>query len=393
MVESRIKSIPDEELQYRSQEVKANNKTVITPIKSIDPSKMPMATIINEKVGYINELYARLSKERIYKHMTGSNDSLIYKLNQLKKKSTNSANSMQFCFLEFKDNDLPAQKEIEYMTDQAYVYSDITPIPILSKFVDRITDVVVDGTKKTYTPNEAKFERVKKYIIGAIDTITQLNSKPIMGYIPDYRYYFDELVKIYVDRGINTFYYDAHLSNPVTLQGSLRAFMRELNKQEMLEKSFVHMINPGYGRGIKDSSMIPAKDILGFGLGIDSLGERHMSPRYAPQVYENMAKNPDNKYRLFIKNSYGYLRTVEKEEIKTHYPNDSQINVLQFLKPGKSNSKIQNAFNVEQLALESAHLKNNIVRSEPILQYIDKKSNIGENDIKLLRRSKINQKK
>ena len=353
MAEARIKSTPDEDLQYRSQEVKANSKTVVTPVKAIDPSKIHPSVSISKRIECVNELYAGLSKEKLSNHITGSDSSLIYQLNRVQKKFKNPTKELQFCFLGFKDESIPTQKEIEYVTDQAYVFSDITPLPMLSNFVGRIANITTKGNRKVYTPNDTKFGRVKKYLVDAIETIEQLNNKPIMGYIPDYRYYFDELVKIYANKGINTFYFDAHLSNPNTLQGSLRAFMRELNKHGILEKSFIHMINPGVGRGIKDSSIIPAKDILGFGLGIDSLGDRHMRPILNAAVIENMRKNPDNRSRLFSKNTYGYLKTSEKKEIEAFYPNDSGVDISEFLISDRPDSKIQNAFNVEQLSLES----------------------------------------
>ena len=393
MAEAKIKSNPDEELQYRSQEITANHKTIATPIKSIDPSKIHSPVSISKRVDCVNELYAGLSKAKLSSHITGSESSLIYHLNGIQKKFRNPSNELQLCFLEYKDESLPTQKEIEYMTDQAYVYSDVTPLPMLSNFVERITNVTLKAKRKVYAPNYSKFAKVKKYLNDAIEVIEQLNSKPIMGYVPDYRYYFGELIKIYADKGINTFYFDAHLSNPITLQGSLRAFMRELNKQGILEKSFIHLINPGIGRGIKDSPLIPAKDILGFGFGIDSLGDKHMRPVLNKAVLENMKKNPDNRSRLFSKKSYSYIKTSEKDEIQEFYPNDSGIDVSEFLISGKPDSKIQNAFNVEQLALESTNLRNQISQSKSILKYIDKKSNIQEDDIKILKRAKIKQKK
>ena len=68
-------------------------------------------------------------------------------------------------------------------------------------------------------------------------------------------------------------------------------------------------------------------------------------------VLENMKKNPDNRSRLFSKKSYGYIKTSEKSEIEGFYPNDSGIDVSEFLISGKPDSKIQNAFNVEQPGL------------------------------------------
>lgn len=389
MVEARIKSTPDEDLQYRSQEVRANNKTIVTPIKALDPGRISRSISINKKAECISELYAGLSSKKILDHMTGSDSSLVYDLNRKQRRFQNPVNGLQLCFLEFKDEGLPKQKEIEYMTDQAYVFSDITPLPMLYDFIGRVTNTTTRANRKIHSPNRAKFERIKKYLGDAIETIEQLNTKPIMGYIPNYRYFFDELVKLYVDHGINTFYFDAHLSNPITLHAPLRAFLRELSKNGALEGSFIHMINPGYGRGIKDSTVIPAKDILGFGLGVDSLGEVHMRPVFNPQVIENMKKNPDNRSRLFDKDTYGYLKTSDKKEIKEFYPNDSGVGVASFLVSGKPDPKIQNAFNAEQIALESMHVRNNLLKAKPILKYLDKKSNVMQGDVKILKRAKI----
>ena len=112
MVEAKIRSNPDEELQYRSQEIIANHKTIVTPIKSIDPSKIHSTVSISKRVDCVNELYAGLSKSRLSNHITDSESSLIYNLNEIQKKFRNPSNELQLCFLEYKDKSLPTQKEI-----------------------------------------------------------------------------------------------------------------------------------------------------------------------------------------------------------------------------------------------------------------------------------------
>lgn len=296
---------------------------------------------------------------------------------------------MQFCFLEYKGDTMPQRKEIEYMVDQAYVHSDITPIPMLSDFRSRMTNVSEHNNKKIYTPNNAKFGRVKEYLKNAIEVIEQLNNKPIMGYIPDYRVYFGELLELYIDKGINTFYFDAHLANPITLQIPLRTLLRELNRQNALETSFIHMINHDVGRVIKNSTIVPAKDILGYGLGIDSLGNKHMKTGAFFAMQQQANKSPDNRSRLFNKDTYGYIKTASNKEIRDFYPNDSSIPIDEFLISGRPDTKIQNAFNTEQLAMESTTLQNKIREPKSVLQYIDKKSDIKDEDIKILKKAKI----
>ena len=393
MTQAVIKSTPDEDLQYRSQQIRANNKEITTPIKAIDQSKVDTDVTLSRNVSGLTEIYFGLRKNKILNHLQGKDHSLDYSLNAITKKIKNPDKEIKLSFFEYKDEDFPSIKEIGYMVDQAYVYSDITPIPMLSNFTDRVSTVTTINEKKEFTPNDSKFEKFLTYLGNAIQIIEQRNNKPIMGYIPDYRYSFPELLDFYVKKGINTFYYDAHGSSPLTVQGTLRTLLRELNVQETLENCFIHMINPNYGRAAKDNSYIPAKDILGFGVGIDSLGEKHIPLRINKQVAEDMKKNPDNRARLFDKNSYGYLKTSDPKLIDQFYPNDSGIDIDYFKTGSKPSSKIQNSFNMEQLALESIKLKDRISKSQNILKYIEKKKNIKEEDLKILKKFKIKDKK
>lgn len=390
MAKVRIRSTIDEELQYRSQDVVVGNKAIVTPTKAIDPAKMDPTSNINTTIKCINELYALVSAKNVQECLISSTSSLNSRLNKKQKMLRNTAEEMTLCLLEFKEGRFPTQKEIEVMTDTAYVFSDITPLPMLSNIKQRIHDAYKTDKVIKYEVNLGKFEKFKKYLTDSIETIEQLNSKPIMGYIPDVRYYFDDIVDLYAKKGVNMFYFDAHLSNPITLQAPLRALMRVLNNYEILEESFIHMINPAYGRGVRGNDMIPAKDVLGFGFGVDGLGERHQRPPYFA-ARERTKYTPDQRSRLFDKKTYGYMITSEQASITNFYPNDSSVDVSKFLVPDKPDTKTQNSFNAEQLALESMHLRDIIAKSDPMLRYIETKSNVKKQDVKFLKRAKIRQ--
>ena len=109
------------------------------------------------------------------------------------------------------------------------------------------------------------------------------------------------------------------------------AAARYLGKRGALKDSFIHVINPGAGGAPKDSPVAPAGDVLGFGLGIDSLGERRMQMRIIPSIAGGLRRNPDNRHRLLGKDVYGYPRTSDSARIKSSYPGDSAIDVSEFL--------------------------------------------------------------
>lgn len=356
-----------------------------TPTKTVDPQKCHPLAPISEKAEFVNEMYARLSDKALDRGITGGDHTVSYRLSAAKSRFRNPGQRLQLCFIEFDTDEMPSHKEIEFATDHAYVNSDITPLPMISDFRDRLTNL--SSNQNTRTPSERKFERFQEYLTDAIDTINQLNNKPIMGYVPDYRLHFGKFVKLYADEGINTFYFDAHLSNPITLRASLRAFLRELNNQQILEDSLIHMINPGTGRGAKGRSSIPARDVLGFGLGIDSLGERHMSRPLHPKVLEEMQKNPDNRQKLFSKATYAYVRMSSRAELRSFYPRDSGIAASSFF--GTPDYKLQNSFNSEQIALECAHLRGRLKGPDPMLDYLHGKKDVTDGDVKILKQAKI----
>ena len=136
MVQAAIKSNPDEDLQYRSQRVRANNKEIVTPIKAIDQSKIDARVTLSRNVFGLTEIYFGLTKNKIVNHLQGKDHSLDYSLNAITKKIKNPDKEIKLSFFEYKEEDFPSIKEIGYMVDQAYVYSDITPIPMLSNFTD-----------------------------------------------------------------------------------------------------------------------------------------------------------------------------------------------------------------------------------------------------------------
>ena len=385
MPRAEIRSIPDDDLQYRCQEIRVGGKTLHTPTKTVDPKKCHPLAQISKKAEFVNEMYARLSEKALDRGINGGDQTVSYRLSATKSRFRNPHQRLQLCFMEFDTDEMPSHKEIEFATDHAYVNSDITPLPMVSDFRDRLTNL--SSNQNTRTPSERKFERFQEYLTDAIDTINQLNNKPIMGYVPDYRLYFGKFVKLYADKGINTFYFDAHLSTPITLQASLRAFLRELNNHQILEKSMIHMINPGMGRGAKGRSSFPARDVLGFGLGIDSLGERHMSQPLHPKVLEEMQKNPDSRQKLFNKATYAYVRPSSPADMRSFYPADSEIDMSRFL--GTPDYELQNSFNSEQISLECTHLRGRLTGSDPMLDYLNHKQEVTDGDVKILKQAKI----
>lgn len=383
-----IRSVPDMELLYRKQEVRVRGKpAVVTPVKSVDPARLPSGTRLGVTAPHICELYAGATRRGMSDGARGQNRAMARRRDGLQGRLCDPPPCLRLFFVEYKEPSFPTEKETDAMAGLAHRHSDIVPIPMLSNFVERASAVSVGSGGRLFSPSGHKLKRVMKYLANSIDAIGQLNDKPIMGYVPDYRLCFGELVKLYADSGINALYFDAHGSSPVALAGSLRALAREMDANDMLEESLVYMINPGRGRAAHDSPAVPARDVLGFGLGIDILGETHVHAGQMPWSTGRTGGVPVGRRRLFDKDTYRYVRTADRGEIEQFYPGDSSIDRSALLPGTGPDNKVRNAFNVEQLGLESARLRCAIGTSEPLARYLSGKAGVSEADIKILRRA------
>lgn len=381
MTKAVILTVPDPDSMYRSQEIRANGKFVKTPVKAIDYDRVLTSIGIKSSTSYVHELYHSMSKKRITDHINGVKRDANYALNSCIRRFKDHS-AIQMCFLKYNGKSFPESSEIEYLTDLSYVNSDITPIPMISDFLEKITTT---NKKRQKIPNERKFKAGLRYISDAIEIINQHNHKPIMGYIPDYRPYIPRLVDLYRDAGINTFYFDANGANPITVRSTIRALRKVLVQYDMLDESFLYMVNASYGRGEKDG-MIPARNILGFGLGIDGLGENHLPLRPPKDLTAKMGNRvrPPN---LFLRDRYAYYRFNGKVGARL-YPRDSGVKAKEFLVRERAYGKAENTFNVEQLVLESEHLGNIIRNSESMTKYLEDKS-LDRKYIELLTRDGI----
>ena len=351
---------------FRSQRIKINGKEAVTPLKALDPTKLSPKISLNSKTFGLNEIYKGLTSDKI---SVLQNDSFEHdKFSKILLNLTNKGqpNDLNICFVNFsskKSNPFPYKKEIEFLTDVAHSFSDITPIPII--------DAKIDNTN---------FSKYLKYLQLCYDTINELNNKPIIGIIPNIpRELYPKLLEFYLDNEISSFCFDFNGQTPNHLK--LRPVMRYLNNKKILDKTLIYGINAASGKALKNTNTIPSKDFISYGFGLDILGEKHTRIRLPKAFFEKMTKavkeQQKNKRRIFIKSDYGYYQTSAKEEISDLYPNDTKIKLDDIFHDTRKN--LQKLFNVEQQSIETHNIKkilNSLDKNETILDYLRGKDQI-----------------
>jgi hypothetical protein len=351
---------------FKSKRVKLSGKEAITPLRALDPSKFRTDIALNKKAFGLNEVYRSLDSEKIAALRKDSNEHDIFAsvlANHVKRSQPNDLNLCVIRYSSKNPNPLPTTKEIEFVTDVAHSFSDITPLPIINIEIDA-----------------SNFVRYLDCLKTCYDTIEELNHKPIMGVIPNLPpELYSKLLDFYLKKDITSFYVDFDGKTPNHLK--LRPILRFLNTKGMLGKSLIYGINAKPGMVLKNTNVIPSKDFIAYGYGIDALGESHVGAKRPKEFWEKMKKAVDtqqpNKKRIFIKTDYGYYKTSAKEDVSGLYPNDTRIKLDNIINDTQNNW--QKLFNMEQQAIEAETIRrrlNSLDKNETILDYIKKKTQI-----------------
>jgi hypothetical protein len=351
---------------FRSQRVKLSGKQIVTPLRALDPTKLRSDVSLNKKAFGLNEIYKNLDSEKItvLQKNTTEHDRFAREMSNISKRG--QAGDLTVCLLKYttkKANPIPDIKEIEMLTDVAHSYSDITPIPLVDAKID-----------------ESNFPSYLTFVKYCYSVIEEMNQKPIMGILPNIpRELYPKLLDYYLDKDIHAFCFDFNGQTPDHLK--LRPILRHLNTKKVLEKTLIYGVNAKPGRALKNTEIIPSKDFIAYGFGLDALGESHIGMKLPKAFLEKMKqainKQQENKKRIFIKSDYGYYRTNKKSDVASIYPTDTKISIDSIL--NDTQKTFQKLFNMEQQAIEASEIRKRLGElksKETILDYIREKSQI-----------------
>lgn len=369
-----------DDTDLRSLEFSVANKPVKTPTRALNTGTFFRDTKIALELASLNELYFTFDETSL--KAINENPAASKTKNKIVHKSTvQSGFKPTLCILQFKNQDAaaryPSDSEIDILTNTAYSFSDITPIPSLPKIARGLDTDNFDAFIANLDKN--------------IETINVRNKKPIIGYIPATAPLFiRKIINFYLDRGINAYYIDfdgTMISNHAT---ALNALKIELKKRGYEENNFLHFINVSYGKSINDQEVLSARDLLGFGQGLDSLGGIHTGPKRNPDYFKWLKAHKDvkqNTNRILNRDDYGYYKVKNLgDSILKMVPKDVPV------QPGDITSSSENhqtravkIVNMHQQCVESTVLRT-IVKESPdkTLGYFRSKSNVLETDLKNL---------
>jgi hypothetical protein len=229
-------SVDNQKSLFRSQRIKLGGKVATTPFRSLDPSKFRSDVPLNKNAFGFNELYKELDSQKItlLQHDSSKLDRFARELKNVSSKR--QTNDLTICLIKFvskQRSPFPNTKEIEFIIDVEDSYSDIIGIPIIESRID-----------------ESNFSSYIDYLESSYNVIEELNTKPIMGGLPNLsRELYPKLLKFLLDKNITAFCFDFNGRTPDHL--ILRPILRYLNKEKILHRTLIYGINTKVGRILK----------------------------------------------------------------------------------------------------------------------------------------------
>jgi len=378
--ETRIKTreIADD-TGLRSLEISIGRSRIITPSKSLGADIVSSKQLFSQSGSQFNEIFSSFKPETIATFLSDSKNN-TQKNRALQRCVVNGNGSPSVSFIDYNGKQdgqplIPTPSEIETLTNIAYTFSDITPIPAIPKVAAALE---LD-----------KAGLFIQYIQNCIESIEVWNHKPIMGYLPIgvIQPVLEKLINLYLDNGINAYYLDYNLGNLAGSSTNITALKRELAKRGYSENHCFYVLNMKYGKEQKENPVLPARDFLGFGLGLDSIGNSHRGQPLPPDYARKIIPSP-KKIRVLNRNEYGYYRVdVANIANETHYPTDSPVplnNILSTISHAGKERLVQQV-NLHEQTAECITLQQ--VVSEKVdhtYDYFQSKSCLNDKDLKIL---------
>jgi hypothetical protein len=349
---------------FRFGELKVGKKRVKTPVKAFDLSKFLPKVSLRYTEPKVNEIYKTFDKGYLSDLIknNGAQRELNYWFNSLIKKSNKK--DVNIFLASYKD-EKPSDTELEFLIATEKSYSDF---------------IVVPAFQELKNADYAAFEKHMEFLSNFVEKAESFGDKPVMGCIQfDIPFEFIKpLIEFYLSRGVQSFCIDFGGRTPTSLIQNLQQIQRIIYKEEVTP--FVHAFNVNMGRLLRNEPVIPAKDILSYGFGVDSLGNRHIRPRGPKnddEYWARIRERAKNLFRLFSRATYGYFRVEGQKELKRIYPKDSSIPMSVFTESIDKKIKAQLLLNSEQIAIETMILREQI-ENDNVMDYVSGKRYVAE---------------
>ncbi len=282
-VKLRVNDV-DEDLLMRVMEIRFADKSITTPIKSLNRT-VPVAGI--------NEVFRRINLEKI--SLISSDASVEMKFNTTARRERKE-DMINLFFLSYKEDRVPGKNSMSTLADLQYVNSDLAIMPLCPEII------------KSHK-GEDLINRFVFFIEEYLKIVETLNNKTIVGIIPARlpRQFLSTILELYHSHDITSFVIDSDGSSLYSNTSWIKALQRGLHSLGILDEGFIYNINSFEGRFSGKANVTLARDFVTLTFGMDILGANH-KPSVIPTERRIKMDGLQKGARLFDPQTYGYIR-------------------------------------------------------------------------------------
>jgi hypothetical protein len=373
----------DDDSLFSHKTIQLGSKSIETPTKAIQIGETTKNDQILDDVRGANEIYFSIDPGKLAKAQQEFKPRFKQNIGQALNKTDDD--EFNFVFAQFGSERKFDDDNLHFLLDTIYSTSDFITVPLMTDLVSAIEEDG-DGTDSIY------FDTYKENVKRFIETAEQINSKPIMGTLPQLPWGLtNEIVELYLDKGIRAFCFDFN-GRTVTAQFQLSnmvvPLLREIGRRKLQEEVFFYCLNANRGRGSSETDYVPARDFISLGFGFDIVGDKHMALPKPPDFYEKIDESRP-EIRLFNKDEYYYKNHDYDGDLLDQIPNKTGLDREKIASnPGDYHRrKFETLLNGEQQALETIDLRPAIDENRAI-EHIEPKSGVDVGVISSLESSK-----
>ena len=274
----------DEDLLMRVMEIRFADKSITTPIKSLNRT-VPVAGL--------NEVFHRIDLEKI--SLISSNASTEMKFNKDARRERKD-DMINLFFLSYKECKVPEKNAMATLADLQYVNSDLAIMPLCPEII------------KSYE-GEQLISNFILFIKEYLKIVETLNNKTIVGIIPARlpRQFLPTVLDLYHSHDVTSFVIDSDGSSLYSNPSWIKALQRGLHGLGIFDEGFIYNINSFEGRFSGKANVTLARDFVTLTFGMDILGANH-KPSVIPTERRIKMDGLQKGARLFDPQTYGYIR-------------------------------------------------------------------------------------
>lgn len=356
------------------REIHIGDKSFQTPTAAMPVGRGAHQDTPAEESRGVNEIYRTVTTSQLKDSMR-SNSSTIADALRRDYRKTDPESEVNFVFTSYQDAHQIGADEMEHLIDLVAPYTDVLTVPLMPGLVGAIG--TGDDARGVGSP---AYQSYKSTVERFIETARRLEPEtPIMAVIPPLGWeHIQNLLDLYEQKNIKAFCLnlDRRRITAGTQVAMVRPLARHLARQDMVRGSFTYLINPDpYGQAFAENRR-PAADVAAFGMGIDVIGDCHISPGFG-------GDEPDEApttFRILDKDTYVY-QDVPLETLEEHLPSDTgfdpeRIATRSRESPENQLYQMQKLLNMEQIALAGRDVQDNS-RSE-IFDHLSHKAGVTE---------------